>query len=267
MSKRSALVGPLVVAAFGPKSAPGALLWSVSPLGAPQAMPKTKGTIHAETKCRKRCTAKSTPNKALENCMDQATRINLTQEVVTILMRNPKIANKVVEYAREQERFALTALQNDEFPSTYYRLRQLSPTYFMSVMMKIAQWDENTWFKLKSSPKLGDKDAMSTLFYFATATGPNDKMCKNRPVFQHLMEERHRQFGSRLDKLVFNTYGFVEWTKCGYYSLVVDNSGDVQNIKHVSGAMAARSRKANRPQQPKPKVNEIHWRTIVSWFV
>ena len=215
-------------------------------------MPKNKGILKADAKPRRRCTAKAKPHRALENCMDQATRINLTQEVVTILMRNPKIANSVVEFAREQERFSLTALQNDEFPATYYRLRQLSPTFFMGVMMKLtSKHDDSTWFKLKSSPKLGDKDALTCLFHFATATIPNDKMCKNRPVFQHLMDERHRQFGSRLDKLCFNSYGFVDWAKCGYYTLHVNNSHDVIGIVHVSGAKAARVQAV--PLTPSPQ--------------
>eukprot|EP00972_Heterocapsa_arctica_P022322 3282791-Heterocapsa_arctica.AAC.1 len=140
--------------------------------------PKTmKATGKVDTKQKKRAPgmAIAKSHKALASCMDQASRIQITQEVVSILMRNPKIGLKIVEFAREQERFALTALQSDEFPSTYYRLRQLSPTYFMTVMMKMANWDEVAWAKLKGSPKVGDKDAMTCLFHFATETNPNDK--------------------------------------------------------------------------------------------
>ena len=62
-------------------------------------MVKTK-PAKVDVKPRRRCIAKAKPAKALENCVGQATRINLTQEVVSILMRSPKIANKVVEFAR-----------------------------------------------------------------------------------------------------------------------------------------------------------------------
>lgn len=173
----------------------------------------------------------------------QAKHVQTSQALVDLVSRRPNLAQQILDYGMKLEEEYKNAPENDCWPNNYYRLKQAFITYMTAVSKQCKpDWKESAWTRLRSQPLLEDNDtitAMERLFYFATATRPDNPIISNRVVCTKVLVDRHEQCGRRLDKVVLQENGWVDWRRTGYFSLVRGSeSGKVKEVFHISGVKA-----------------------------
>lgn len=173
----------------------------------------------------------------------QAKQVEINQSLVDLVNRRPSVAQQILDYGLDLEDKHKTAPENDCWPRNYYRLKQASVTYMTAVLKQCKpDWKESTWTRLRSQPPLQDSGtitALERLFYFATATNPDNPIITNRAVCTKVLVDRYNQFGKRLDSVVLQENGWVDWKQTGYYKLVRDNETQkVISIEYVGGKKA-----------------------------
>lgn len=170
---------------------------------------------------------------ALTKAGKQAQQVQITQ---------PNLAQAILDHALKLEEDYKHSPENDVWPRNYYRLKQISVTYMLTVLRQCAPgWKDTVWAKLRTQPALSDSDPLSAierLCYWATASNPDNVLISNRVVCTKVLVDRYQQFGRRLDSVVFGDNGWVDWHLCGYFTFEHDEAGKVTNICHISGNKA-----------------------------
>lgn len=176
---------------------------------------------------------------ALTKAGRQAQQVQVTQQLVDLVGRRPNLAQAILDHGLKLEEEYKNSPENDVWPRNYYRLKQISVTYMLSVLRSCQpSWKENAWVKLRTQPPLSDGDPLSAierLFYWATASNPDNVLISNRAVCTKVLVDRYHQFGRRLDTVAFGDNGWVEWRSCGFFWFERNAENKVQNICHISG--------------------------------
>lgn len=157
------------------------------PLSAQFMAPKARRVEKSQARGVKKDTA-------LTKAGRQAQQVQVTQQLVDLVGRRPNLAQAILDHGLKLEEEYKNSPENDVWPRNYYRLKQISVTYMLSVLRSCQpSWKENTWVKLRTQPPLSDGDPLSAierLFYWATASNPDNVLISNRAVCTKVLVDR-----------------------------------------------------------------------------
>ena len=189
---------------------------------------------------KKSCRGATIKDHSFTKADKQAQHAQVAQAIVDLVTRRPSLADQIWDYGFKPPEAVKAVPENDGWPKNYYRLKQASVSYMMSVLRKCKpEWKERNWTRLRSQPPLRKNDTISAvlrLFYWATATKSDDPIISNRLVCTRVLVERYRQFGKRLHLAVLQDNGWVDWKSTGHFRVERSTTtGLARGIIHISG--------------------------------